>query len=150
MSREAVGELIDRWLNDLVFRAELRADRATLFLVDETRGELRSKVAQSDGGGPLEIRLPVGVGIAGRVAALWQFAFVMYLIVLFNLNPLREYDGYYWGVQIGSETFPGFWTPNFWLSQLSHLGSRGFTRAKNRETNRDNFGPFWTPQGKGG
>ena len=50
----------------------LRADRATLFLVDEARGELWSKVAQSDGERPLEIRVPIGAGIAGQVAASGQ------------------------------------------------------------------------------
>jgi len=46
----------------------LHADRASLFLVDETRSELWSKVAQHEGERPLEIRLPVGAGIAGHVA----------------------------------------------------------------------------------
>ena len=46
----------------------LNADRATLFLVDEERGELWSKVAQYDGGKPLEIRTPLTAGIAGHVA----------------------------------------------------------------------------------
>src|SRR5262249_51636418 len=41
------------------------AERATLFLVDEARGELWSKVAA----GAREIRLPKDSGIAGRVAA---------------------------------------------------------------------------------
>jgi putative ABC transport system ATP-binding protein len=46
----------------------LRADRATLFLVDAERGELWSKVAQSDGEKPLDIRVPITAGIAGKVA----------------------------------------------------------------------------------
>lgn len=44
----------------------LDADRATIFLVDADRGELWSKVALGSGVG--EIRLPLGVGIAGAVA----------------------------------------------------------------------------------
>lgn len=46
---------------------ELRADRATLYLLDPMKGELWSKVVQ----GPemVEIRLPIGKGIAGLVAA---------------------------------------------------------------------------------
>jgi putative ABC transport system ATP-binding protein len=47
----------------------IAADRATLFLLDEAGGELWSKVAQSDGGKPLEIRIPSHAGVAGRVAA---------------------------------------------------------------------------------
>ncbi|MGH9671516.1 MAG: GAF domain-containing protein [Terriglobales bacterium] len=44
----------------------LDADRATLFLVDETKQELWSKVAQ--GAQMSEIRIPLGAGIAGHVA----------------------------------------------------------------------------------
>jgi adenylate cyclase len=47
----------------------LAADRVSLFLIDAARGELFSKVAQSEGGKPLDIRVPVGAGIVGRVAA---------------------------------------------------------------------------------
>jgi len=47
----------------------LDADRVSLFLVDEARGELFAKVAQHDGERPLDIRMPLGAGIAGRVAA---------------------------------------------------------------------------------
>jgi len=43
------------------------AERASVFLADEARGELWSKVAQSEGERPLEIRVPLGTGIAGQV-----------------------------------------------------------------------------------
>jgi len=43
----------------------VECDRATVFLVDRDRGELWSKVAL----GASEIRFPIGVGIAGTVAA---------------------------------------------------------------------------------
>lgn len=47
----------------------LNADRASLFLLDEARGELWSKVAQdAAGGGRLEIRVPLHAGIVGQVA----------------------------------------------------------------------------------
>lgn len=45
----------------------MRADRSSLFLVDHTTNELWFKVAQ--GAELREIRLPVGTGIAGHVAA---------------------------------------------------------------------------------
>jgi adenylate cyclase len=45
----------------------MQADRSTLFLVDRRRQELWSKVAQ--GAGLAEIRVPLGQGIAGAVAA---------------------------------------------------------------------------------
>ena len=51
--------------------AVMEADRTSLFLYDEGRNELWSKVAQELG--PLqEIRFPVGVGIAGHVAQTRQ------------------------------------------------------------------------------
>jgi putative ABC transport system ATP-binding protein len=48
--------------------ASLGADRVTLFIVDEERGELWSKVAAGDGGIPVDIRIPLSSGIAGQVA----------------------------------------------------------------------------------
>ena len=47
----------------------LRADRASLFLLDEARGELWSKGARDGRGELFEIRIPRHAGIAGRVAA---------------------------------------------------------------------------------
>ncbi|HEY4613451.1 MAG TPA: ATP-binding protein [Bacteroidota bacterium] len=44
----------------------LGADRGTVYLVDDLKGELWSKVAGGDG--MKEIRLPIGKGIAGHVA----------------------------------------------------------------------------------
>ena len=44
----------------------MNADRSTLFLVDEERKELWSKIAQ--GVGLQEIRIPIGRGVAGTVA----------------------------------------------------------------------------------
>jgi adenylate cyclase len=43
------------------------ADRASLMLGDDERGELYSVVAQEEGGRPLEIRIPAATGIAGHV-----------------------------------------------------------------------------------
>jgi adenylate cyclase len=45
----------------------MQADRSTIFLIDAKRGECWSRVAQ--GAGMAEIRFPLGVGIAGHVAA---------------------------------------------------------------------------------
>ncbi len=44
----------------------VEAERCTLFLVDRERGELWSKIAQGE---TREIRVPVGLGLAGHVAA---------------------------------------------------------------------------------
>jgi phosphoserine phosphatase RsbU/P len=45
---------------------EMRADRSTLYLVDKKRNELWSLITQ--GPNMVEIRLPIGQGISGRVA----------------------------------------------------------------------------------
>jgi HD-GYP domain-containing protein (c-di-GMP phosphodiesterase class II) len=60
---------LDRLLEMIVQSAArvVEADRCTLFLVDRDRGELWSKVAQ--GVTMKEIRLPMGIGIAGAVAS---------------------------------------------------------------------------------
>jgi len=59
---------LDRLL-DLILdaaRRSIRADRGTLYLLDEQKGELWAKVAQGDN--LAEIRLPLGKGLAGYVA----------------------------------------------------------------------------------
>lgn len=67
----AVGTTLD--LDELLQRiAEnitelIDAERSTIYVVDEDRRELWSSVAQSDGD-PVEIRLPIGTGVAGWVA----------------------------------------------------------------------------------
>jgi putative ABC transport system ATP-binding protein len=67
---DAFESMLDQVLEAFTLKVGqiLHADRATLFLVDEARGELWSKVAQSDGARPLEIRIPLAAGIAGQVA----------------------------------------------------------------------------------
>lgn len=47
----------------------INAERGTLYLIDEEAGELWSRVLQEDVGPLSEIRLPIGQGIAGHVAA---------------------------------------------------------------------------------
>jgi len=71
---DAFDSMLDQVLEAFTFKVGqiLGADRATLFLVDEARGELWSKVAQSDGTGPLEIRVPLDAGIVGQVATTGQ------------------------------------------------------------------------------
>ena len=59
---------LDALLHDMAEATKqlLDADRATIFIVDRERNEIWSRVALGMGG---EIRQPVGVGIAGTVAA---------------------------------------------------------------------------------
>jgi putative ABC transport system ATP-binding protein len=63
---EAFESMLEQVLRSFTSRLRelLRADRATLFLVDEARGELWSKIADLR----TEIRFPISQGIAGYVA----------------------------------------------------------------------------------
>lgn len=67
---EASTTLLDQVLEVAAVRIRemLHAERTTVFLVDRQHSEIRSKIAHTTGDQPLEIRLPVGVGIAGKVA----------------------------------------------------------------------------------
>lgn len=59
-----IDELLKKIVNST--SEVMNAERATLFLVDHKSGDLWSKVAQ--GLESMEIRVPIGVGIAGHVA----------------------------------------------------------------------------------
>jgi putative ABC transport system ATP-binding protein len=67
---EATATLLDQVLEAAAARIRdvLHADRTTVYLISPD-GYLHSKIAHHTGMAPLEIRLPIGVGIAGRVAA---------------------------------------------------------------------------------
>jgi energy-coupling factor transporter ATP-binding protein EcfA2 len=68
-SNEAFQSMLEQTLEAFTLKlgSVLRAERASLFLVDRANGELWSKVAQGDGDKPLEVRIPLGAGIAGEV-----------------------------------------------------------------------------------
>jgi putative ABC transport system ATP-binding protein len=69
-NEQAVQALLDQILEAVVLKIRelLDADRGTIFLVDHEHGQLQSKIAESDGSEPLEIKLPITSGIAGHVA----------------------------------------------------------------------------------
>jgi len=66
----AMEALIDQVLEAVTLKIKelLRADRATLYLVDREKEQLWSKIAHHVGDKPLEIQIPINSGIAGRVA----------------------------------------------------------------------------------
>lgn len=70
VNNEALETLLEQILEAFTLKIGqiLQADRTTIFLVDEEKEQLWSKVAQADGEKPLEIRIPLDVGIVGRVA----------------------------------------------------------------------------------
>ncbi len=65
-SSSAFASMLDQILESFTLKIGrlLDADRSTLFIVDASRGELWSKVTESTE----EIRVPIGKGVAGRVA----------------------------------------------------------------------------------
>jgi ABC-type methionine transport system ATPase subunit len=69
-NNEAFESMLDQALEVFTFKLGriLDCERASLFLVDEERGELWLKVAQEEGGKPVEVRMPMSSGIAGQVA----------------------------------------------------------------------------------
>jgi len=68
--QEAVGALFDQMLEAVTMKIRdlLQADRGTIFIVDEPAGKLRSRIAYTESGEKLAIEIPIGSGIAGRVA----------------------------------------------------------------------------------
>jgi adenylate cyclase len=64
-----LGRMLEQVLETLVFKIGqlLDADRVSVLLGDEERGELWSKVAQGGAERPIDIRIPIGTGIAGHV-----------------------------------------------------------------------------------
>jgi len=69
-SHEAFESVIEQLLEAFTYRVGelLGAERVSLFLVDDERQQLWSKVAQTDGSRAIEIRIPLHAGVAGHVA----------------------------------------------------------------------------------
>lgn len=67
---EAIRALLDELLEGfaLKIRNRLSAERVTLFIANFDQGTLESKVALEEGGGSIEIKIPISSGIAGQVA----------------------------------------------------------------------------------
>jgi putative ABC transport system ATP-binding protein len=67
---EAFESMLAQALDAFTFKLSrvLDAERSSLFLVDRERDELWLLDAQEGGGKPLDIRMPLDAGIAGRVA----------------------------------------------------------------------------------
>lgn len=91
---EAFQSMIDQALFAFTYKLGLiaNAERSSLFLVDEENQELWLRVAQEEGGRPVEHRMPLGAGIAGRVATTGESLRVddAYEHPLFNRDVDRE------------------------------------------------------------
>ncbi len=70
INNEALETMLERTLEAITLKIGqiLQADRTTIFLVDADKGQLWSKISQREGEKPIEIRLPINVGVAGHVA----------------------------------------------------------------------------------
>ncbi|WP_414644199.1 GAF domain-containing protein [Allocoleopsis sp.] len=80
MDAQGVDDLLEEILRSITLKTGelLRADRTTIFVVDEERNQLWSIVPKDKGGDSLEIRIPIGQGIAGEVAATKQVINIPY------------------------------------------------------------------------
>ncbi|MGB3790599.1 MAG: adenylate/guanylate cyclase domain-containing protein [Phormidesmis sp.] len=70
INNQSLEPMLDELLETFTLKIGqiLRAERTTIFVVDEDRQELWSKIAQGSDADSLEIRLPLSHGIAGYVA----------------------------------------------------------------------------------
>jgi putative ABC transport system ATP-binding protein len=69
-NNEAFESMLDQALEAFTCKLGqiLEVERASLFLVDRERSEMWLKVGEGEDGRPLEVRMPMGAGIAGHVA----------------------------------------------------------------------------------
>ncbi|MEO1094746.1 MAG: GAF domain-containing protein [Cyanobacteria bacterium J06638_28] len=98
INNEALETMLEQILEAFTLKIGqiLHADRTTIFMVDWGKEELWSKIAQGDDEAHLEIRVPVGKGIAGHVAATGECLNIpdAYSSNLFNRNTDKE-TGYH-------------------------------------------------------
>jgi adenylate cyclase len=88
INNEALETMLEQILEAFTLKIGqiLHADRTTIFMVDRDKQELWSKIAQGGDEGRLEIRVPVGKGIAGHVADSGEYLNIpdAYASSLFN------------------------------------------------------------------
>jgi adenylate cyclase len=98
INNEALETMLEQILEAFTLKIGqiLQADRTTIFLVDDERDELWSKVAQGEEGKFLEIRIPLNAGIAGHVATTGEYLNIpdAYAHPLFNRDVDKQ-TGYY-------------------------------------------------------
>jgi GAF domain-containing protein len=74
MDNQGFDDILDTTLRSITIKMgkSLNADRTSIFLFDEEKNEFWSIVAETDGDGGLEIRIPANQGIVGEVATCKQ------------------------------------------------------------------------------
>ena len=80
MDGQGFDDILDATLRSITLRIgkSLRADRTTIFLLDEERNEFWSIIAESEGDRSLEIRIPADQGIVGEAATSKQLINIPY------------------------------------------------------------------------
>lgn len=80
LDSQGFDAILDDMLRSITLKTGelLGADRTTIFLLDDDQDELWSIVAKGSDGRPIEIRVPVGVGIAGQVAQFQEVINIPY------------------------------------------------------------------------
>jgi len=75
INNEALETMLEQILEAFTLKIGqiLQAERTTIFMVDHNKHELWSKIAQGDQEEALEIRVPMGKGIAGYVADTGEY-----------------------------------------------------------------------------
>ncbi|MEO0488203.1 MAG: adenylate/guanylate cyclase domain-containing protein [Cyanobacteria bacterium P01_A01_bin.123] len=75
INNEALETMLEQILEAFTLKIGqiLAAERTTIFMVDEEKQELWSKIAQGDSEKKLEIRVPMNAGIAGYVATSGEY-----------------------------------------------------------------------------
>lgn len=70
INNEALESMLEQVMDAFTLKIGqiLEADRTTIFLLDSEKGQLWAKIPQGDMGRPLEMRIPLNIGIAGHVA----------------------------------------------------------------------------------
>ncbi|MBD1938738.1 adenylate/guanylate cyclase domain-containing protein [Microcoleus sp. FACHB-68] len=98
INNEALETMLEQLLDAFTLKIGqiIQADRTTIFLVDTEKRQLWSKLTPSENGKPLEIRIPLNVGIAGHVATTGECLNIADVSTheLFN-KEVDEHPGYY-------------------------------------------------------
>ena len=70
INNEALESMLEQVMDAFTLKIGqiLQADRTTIFLLDSEKNQLWAKIPQGEMGRPLEMRIPLNIGIAGHVA----------------------------------------------------------------------------------
>lgn len=101
INNEALESMLEQVMDAFTLKIGqiLQADRTTIFLLDSEKNQLWAKIPQGDMGRPLEMRVPLNIGIAGHVAVTGEC-----------LNIARPYQHHLFNREVDER--PGYQTKN--------------------------------------